>query len=407
MDINFYYILYRLSGIYEQKYHISMKKILFRKILLDSIIFFLIVLISASVIIWVFQAVNYLDIIVEDGRDYGVYLNYTLLNFPKIISKIIPFAAFFSFSYILQKYESNNELMIFWNFGINKIELVNFFLKFSIILMAIQILLTAYVVPTSQAISRSIIKNSSVDFFESFVKPKKFNDNIKNLTIYADEKDKNGNLKNIYLKKDSGNNKYQITVAKTGVFKTINNSKVLVLYNGQTINLVNKKITNFYFSKSDFTLSQLDSDIIIQAKVQETSTMDHIKCLGYYFNKDLTLNPDLVNDAPANFGLNCSVRSLDNIFQEMYKRFIMPLYLPVLILISLLLIVNSKESLLYNKYKTGVFIAGLVVIVLSESALKFVQNSFYANVQVIVAPIIIMIFLYYIFKLKFNIKIKN
>ena len=384
-----------------------MKKILFRKIHLDSIVFFLIALISASVIIWVFQAVNYLDIIVEDGRDYGVYLNYTLLNFPKIISKIIPFAAFFSFSYILQKYESNNELMIFWNFGINKIELVNFFLKFSIILMAIQILLTAYVVPTSQAISRSIIKNSSVDFFESFVKPKKFNDNIKNLTIYADEKDKNGNLKNIYLKKDSGNNKYQITVAKTGVFKTINNSKVLVLYNGQTINLVNKKITNFYFSKSDFTLSQLDSDIIIQAKVQETSTMDHIKCLGYYFNKDLTLNPDLVNDAPANFGLNCSVRSLDNIFQEMYKRFIIPLYLPVLILISLLLIVNSKESLLYNKYKTGVFIAGLVVIVLSESALKFVQNSFYANVQVIVAPIIIMIFLYYIFKLKFNIKIKN
>ena len=384
-----------------------MKKILFRKILLDSIVFFLIALISASVIIWVFQAVNYLDIIVEDGRDYGVYLNYTLLNFPKIISKIIPFAAFFSFSYILQKYESNNELMIFWNFGINKIELVNFFLKFSIILMAIQILLTAYVVPTSQAISRSIIKNSSVDFFESFVKPKKFNDNIKNLTIYADEKDKDGNLKNIYLKKDSGNNKYQITVAKTGVFKTINNSKVLVLFNGQTINLVNKKITNFYFSKSDFTLSQLDSDIIIQAKVQETSTMDHIKCLGYYFNKDLTLNPDLVNDAPATFGLNCSVGSLDNIFQEMYKRFIIPLYLPVLILISLLLIVNSKESLLYNKYKTGVFIAGLVVIVLSESTLKFVQNSFYANVQVIVAPIIIVIFLYYIFKLKFNIKIKN
>ena len=384
-----------------------MKKILFRKILLDSIVFFLIALISASVIIWVFQAVNYLDIIVEDGRDYGVYLNYTLLNFPKIISKIIPFAAFFSFSYILQKYESNNELMIFWNFGINKIELVNFFLKFSIILMAIQILLTAYVVPTSKAISRSIIKNSSVDFFESFVKPKKFNDNIRNLTIYADEKDKDGNLKNIYLKKDSGNNKYQITVAKTGVFKTINNSKVLVLYNGQTINLVNKKITNFYFSKSDFTLSQLDSDIIIQAKVQETSTMDHIKCLGYYFNKNLTLNPDLVNDAPANFGLNCSVGSLDNIFQEMYKRFIIPLYLPVLILISLLLIVNSKESLLYNKYKTGVFIAGLVVIVLSESTLKFVQNSFYANAQVIVAPIIIVIFLYYIFKLKFNIKIKN
>ena len=91
----------------------------------------------------------------------------------------------------------------------------------------------------------------------------------------------------------------------------------------------------------------------------------------------------------------------------MYKRFIIPFYLPVLILISLLLIVNSKESLLYNKYKTGVFVAGLIVIILSESALRFVQNSFYANAKVIMAPFIIAIFLYYTFKFKFNNKIKS
>ena len=383
-----------------------MKKILFRKILLDCIVFFLISLISASIIIWVFQAVNFLDIIVEDGRDFQVYLNYTLLNLPKIISKIIPFAAFFSFSYVLQKYELNNELMIFWNFGINKIELVKFFFKFSIILMAFQMLLTTYIVPTSQGFSRSLIKNSSVDFFESFVKPKKFNDNIKSLTIYADQKDKDGTLRNIYLKKDSGNKKYQITVAKTGVFKTINNSKVLVLYNGQTINLLNNKITNFNFSKSDFTLSKLDSDVIVQTKVQETSTAQHIRCLNHYFDKNLILNPNKLADAP-DFGLNCSLASLGNIFQEMYKRFVIPFYLPVLILISLLLIINSKESLLYNRYKNGIFITGLVIIILSESALRFVQNSFYANLKVAVAPIIIMTLLYYAFKLKFNTKLKN
>ena len=72
-----------------------MKKILFRKLLSDYMRFLLLALISTSVVIWVFQAVNYLDIIIEDGRDYIVYLNYTLLNFPKIISKILPFAFFF------------------------------------------------------------------------------------------------------------------------------------------------------------------------------------------------------------------------------------------------------------------------------------------------------------------------
>ena len=177
-----------------------MKKILFRKLLIDCLIFLFISLISTSVIIWVFQAVNFLDIIVEDGRDFKVYFNYTLLNFPKIISKILPFAVFFSFFYVLNRYELNNELIIFWNFGVHKIQLANFLFVFSGILMIIQLILTTLVVPNSQNFSRSLIRNSSVDFFESFVKPKKFNDNIKGLTIYADEKNKDGSLKNIYLR---------------------------------------------------------------------------------------------------------------------------------------------------------------------------------------------------------------
>ena len=70
-----------------------MKKILFRKLLTDYIRFFLLALVSTSIIIWVFQAVNYLDIMIEDGRDYLVYINFSLLNFPKIMSKILAFGA--------------------------------------------------------------------------------------------------------------------------------------------------------------------------------------------------------------------------------------------------------------------------------------------------------------------------
>ena len=63
-----------------------MKKILFRKLLIDCLIFFLITLISTGIIIWVFQAVNFLDIMIEDGRSYKVYISYAILNFPKIIT---------------------------------------------------------------------------------------------------------------------------------------------------------------------------------------------------------------------------------------------------------------------------------------------------------------------------------
>ena len=107
-----------------------MNKLVYKKILSDYLIFFIITIVSATTIIWIFQAVNFLDIMVEDGKGYLTYINYSLLNIPKILSRLLPFVLFFSFFYILIKYENNNELLIFWNFGINKIQLIYFFYIF-------------------------------------------------------------------------------------------------------------------------------------------------------------------------------------------------------------------------------------------------------------------------------------
>jgi lipopolysaccharide export system permease protein len=74
-----------------------MNKLIFNNILYDFLIFFLIAISASSIIIWVFQAVNFLDIMIEDGRGYLTYLNYSLLNLPKIISRLLPFVLFFHF----------------------------------------------------------------------------------------------------------------------------------------------------------------------------------------------------------------------------------------------------------------------------------------------------------------------
>ena len=77
-----------MDVIYEQKYQISMKKLIFRKFLIDAFLSFLVLIISFSVIVWVIQAVNYLDFVSEDGHGFKVYFLYTLFNFPKIFSKL-------------------------------------------------------------------------------------------------------------------------------------------------------------------------------------------------------------------------------------------------------------------------------------------------------------------------------
>ena len=381
-----------------------MKKMLFRKLLLDCLIFFVITLISTATIIWVFQAVNFLDVMIEDGRDYIVYIKYSLLNFPKIIAKIFPFALFFSFFYTISKYELNNELLILWNFGINKIQLINFFFIFSFFLMIFQILLTSIIVPKSQNLSRELLVTSNVDFFESFIKPKKFIDNIKDLTIYADSKDKKGNLRNIYLKKINPNGNFQITYSKSGYFTLKGDTKLLVLRNGETITGANDNFSNFNFIESELNLSQLDSGIIKVNKIQETSTIDLLNCLKRFFNYDLSIKKV---PSSGKFIQNCTIENLDNIFKELYKRFYIPLYIPILVLSSLFLIIYSKEIINYSKLRLFVFIIGLGIVIFSETTLKYVEGTFLSNIKILIIPIVILIFFYFVLFYKTQINSMN
>ena len=391
-----------MSGIYELNYQISMKKIMFRKFALDCTFFFLISIISASTIVWVFQAVNFLDLMVEDGRDFFLYLNYTFLNFPKIVSKLLPFALFFSFFYVISKYELNNELIIFWNFGISKIQLINFVLKVSLFFMVLQILLVALIVPKTQNISRDLIKKSNVNFFESFIKPRKFNDNIKGLTIFADEKNDKGELKNIYLKKETEDNNFQITYAKKGYFQSSKNVQILVLENGQTINKINDDITTFNFKESTLNMSSQDSSIIKVDKIQETSTYNLILCLDRFINFE-----DKTKKKSSKFIQNCTSENLDNVFKEVYKRFLVPVYIPTLILVSLILIIKSKETINYTRYRLFIFLLGVGLIIFSETTQKFIINSLEYNIAIFIMPIIIFVIFYFLIFYKINFNHKN
>jgi len=374
-----------------------MKKILFRKLLLDYMTFFLISLISTSAIIWVFQAVNFLDIMIEDGRDYFVYINYSLLNFPKIFSKLFPFALFFSFFYIILKYENNNELIIFWNFGINKIQIINFIFFVSILMMLIQIIFTSLIVPKSQDKARSFLRTSDVNFFGNFIKPQRFNDTIKGVTIYAEKKDQDGKLYNLYIKKEINSANIQITYAKKGEFKELENLPIIVLYDGQTVTEKDNNITIFSFSKSDFFLKNLKSNTILHKKTQELDTLSLFKCIFsiHYSNEKKIKNLDIEN---------CTQKNFINIIKEIYKRIFIPIYIPLLMLVPLILIVSSKENANYSKLKIITFSLGVIFIIFSETTIRLVSHKQEMNYVIAFIPIFLLFLIYSIFYKKFKFK---
>ena len=369
-----------------------MKKTIYRKLTTDYIKFFLLVLFTISTIIWVLQAVNYLDFVIEDGHGFFVYFKYTLLSFPKIISRIYPFAIFLAFSYILLKYEDRNELMIFWNFGIDKINFINFFIKVSFFFVLLSLLLNAVITPMAQDKARSFIRSSDLDFFESILKPKKFVDVVKNLTIYFEKKNENDELQNIFLNDKSSFKNSQSIIAKYGKFEKRGERKILVLYEGKTINVINEEVTEFEFSKTDFNISNFTTQSVTHQKTQENTTLELISCSLIFNNLKKDIDSKIKNKIN-----NCTSKNLENIYKEMYSRLVKPIYITFLMTISLLFILKSKSHHTFKVYKFKIYSLGFLFIILLESSSKFISINMLQNLLISILPLFLIFIIYFYF----------
>ena len=162
-----------------------MKKTIYKYFFYEFLRYFTITLFALAAVVWTIQAVNYLDLITEDGHAFAVYFLYSLLSLSKILTKLFPFCFLIAAVLTIIKLEKDNELMVFWTSGLNKIHIVNLLLRISLLIMFVQLLLTNIINPTLLNFSRSLLKNSELQFLPSLLKEKQFNDTVEKLTIFV------------------------------------------------------------------------------------------------------------------------------------------------------------------------------------------------------------------------------
>ena len=346
-----------------------MKNLIFQKLILDILRVFLISWISVGLIVWVIQAVNFLDFMIEDGHGFKVYMYYSLLNYPKILHRLLPFIFFISLIYTLIKYESNNELIIFWSIGITRKKFINSLISFSLIILVFQIFLGSIISPLSQNEARSFLRESKMDFFPSLIKERKFIDTVNGLTIFIEKKNRNGDLKNVFIKEDLNTsnsnfeNSSQIIYAKKGRLVFNDKSKFFILYDGEIIENKNSKSTKISFQTINFDLNKFKSKTTTYPKIQEVSSILLFKCLKNY---KINQKVDLFSEK-----LNCVENRIKDINEEFNKRFYKPLYIPLLCLVCCFLIFKTKEDSFYSKYKLMIFILCFFIIIISEISLRY------------------------------------
>ena len=356
--------------------------------------YFFFVLFTFSAIVWTVQAVNFLDLIVEDGHAMSLYLNYSLLNIPKILTKFIPLSFLLALVLTILKFDSENELIVLWTSGLNKIKITNFFLKIALIVTLIQLFLAAFINPNVLNYSRSLIKASDLNLISSTIKTNEFNDTIEGLTMYVEEKDEQGIMKNIFIRDDSRilstienqEKTDSVTIiAKKGKLNTETKNS-LILEDG-VFHLENKskEIQIIKFKKTELAFDKLKTKSIIYPKVQETPSNILLNC---FFKKT---THSLLKDHKD---LRCHTEEERvEVLAEINRRFGMPLYIPLLSLLSSFLLVSREENKGKGWYKYFYFGLAFAILITAEILVRYSGKSlthglFYYLLPLLFVPVV-------------------
>ena len=354
-----------------------MRNTIYRYFFVEFISLFTLILISTCVIVWIVQAVNYLDFVTEDGHAFSVYFTYSVLNIPKVIGRLIPLVFLISLLTTILQFENNNELLVFWTSGLNKIRLVNLAFKISILITLFQLLLSLTISPSSLNFARSILKSSSISLFPSLVKEKKFNDTVKGLTVFVEKKKPNGEMLNVFLRDDTSSNaKSKTIIAKKGHIITkgvmpfvkvgvLSEQNFLVLFDGVIhTEKMNNKINFLNFYKTEINLSYFDTKTTTYPKIQENNTLSLLNCIKPFLDEGKTTLLEF----------QCRAR-IDDITAELNRRFGMPLYIPIISIIICYLLSSRIESKYYFLQKYIVFITAFTILVFAEIMVRYSGNS--------------------------------
>ena len=377
-----------------------MKKTIYKSFIYDFIKFFTLTIFSLSLIVWIIQAVNYLDFVSEDGHGFKVYFLYTLFNIPKVVSRLMMFVFFISLFYSIIRMEDKNELIILWINGIKKTELKRLIIFISLFFLFLQLLLNVFVTPKSQDLARSFIRGSNIDFLPSLIKEKKFIDIVEGLTIFIDEKKENQKFKNIFLKENIANS-YQIIFAKSGEIKLENNNIFMILKNGKLIDKNKKDQRIISFEETVFNLSKYQTKSITMQKIQEADTLFLHNCTSLIRNN----NKELLKKFNQKIGglnnrIHCEKTTVKRMYEELLKRLAYPFYIPLLAMIAVLIILKSKEDKSSNLYRIILFFIGFVAIVIGEISVRYASPDLGSNLKFLITPLLLFLIFNYFFNKK-------
>ncbi len=362
---------------------------IYQNFILEILKTLLIILFALSLVALTVRAVNFLDLIVENGYPIGVYFKYSILNIFGVAPKFIPLSFLLALTIFVNRHKDDSEFIILWTSGVKKIYLVNILLFTSLIASILYLVFSTFITPFALNKSRQLLSNDNFNSFLPTIRTQQFSDSFKGFTFIV-EKKINNKMQNIFLH-DKGSNLRNLSSNITDTSDTVITAengvleeKKMFLFNGQIIstkqNLDNEIIK---FEQLTIDLSNLTTTTIKKPKVQETSTLRLLRCMFFDDTVSRICNEDFKKE----------------ILPVLNRRIITPFYIPVISLICAFLLIKTEKFYLN---RISIFIYSFFLLLFTELAIRYTGINSSILILYIILPFILTSFLYFLLILNFS-----
>jgi len=212
-------------------------------------------------VIWLTQALHYLDLIINRGQSATTFVYLTALIVPSLLVTILPLAFFCGALIALSRLNTESELVVMASAGFSRLLLAVPVLIAAVMTMALTWLCSLYLMPVGQRALNAKLIEISANISTALLNEGTFNTPAKGLTVFIREIDSSGGIHGA-LVHDNRNPKSPITyfVESGRIVQTPSGMRFVM--NNATVELVSKngaKLQVLKFARYPFDLDQFTS----------------------------------------------------------------------------------------------------------------------------------------------------
>ena len=137
---------------------------------------------------WLTQSLRFIELIVNRGLSFTVFLELTLLLLPNFLTMVLPMALFLVVLFTYNKLSQDRELMVMRAVGVSQFRLARPAVIVGCLMCLIGYSVTLYFLPWSYEKFRTLQLAMRSDVASLLLQAGRFNSPMKNITIYVQER---------------------------------------------------------------------------------------------------------------------------------------------------------------------------------------------------------------------------